>query len=105
METKFTKGPWKLYGDWGIQPESAKGDEKIFAQFSHDAECENKQEGFANAHLIKSAPDLFEALLLARKCVGHHMLDLEGDGNNFISIKEVIDSVIDKATGVKQDDQ
>lgn len=105
METKFTKGPWKLYGDWGVQPVSAKGDEKIFAQFSHDAECDNKLEGFANAHLIKSAPDLFEALLLARKCVGSQLVDLEGDGNNFITIKEVIDSAIDKATGVNQDDQ
>ena len=63
-DLKFTKGPWKLYGDWGIQQESAKGDEKIFAQFSHDAECENTEEGFANAFLIQAAPDMLEALRL-----------------------------------------
>lgn len=99
METKFTKGPWKIYGDWGIQPANAKGDEKIFAQFSHDAECENTQEGFANSYLIKSAPEMFEALRLARKCVGNHLIDLNQDGNTMVSIKEIIDAALDKATG------
>ena len=99
MEAKFTKGPWKIYGDWGIQPASANGDEKIFAQFSHDAECESTQEGFANAYLIESAPEMFEALLLARMYVGNQLVDLNKDGNKFISIKEVIDAVINKAAG------
>ncbi|AKA61250.1 hypothetical protein [Pseudoalteromonas phage H103] len=101
MKAKFTKGPWKLYGDWGIQPESAKGDEKIFAQFSHDAECENTEEGFANANLIVVAPEMLEALQLARKCVGNQMINLSGDGNDFVSIKKIIDEVISKALGFK----
>lgn len=99
METKFTKGPWKTYGDWGIQPASAKKDEKIFAQFSHDAECGNTVEGFANAHLIEAAPEMYEALRLARKCVGHQLVDLNHDGNTMISIREIIDAVMDKARG------
>lgn len=98
-EIKFTKGPWKLYGDWGIQQESAKGDEKIFAQFSHDAECESTEEGFANAFLIKAAPDMLEALMLARKYAGNQLIDLSGDGNDFVSIKSIIDKAIDKALG------
>ena len=99
METKFTKGPWKIYGDWGIQPAGAKGNEKIFAEFSHDAECDNTQEGFANAYLIKSAPEMFEALRLARKFVGNQIVDLNKDGNTMVSIKEIIDAVMNKATG------
>lgn len=98
-ELKFTKGPWKLYGDWGIQQETAKGDEKIFAQFSHDAECENTEEGFANAKLIVAAPEMLEALQFARKYVGNQLVDLNGDSNEFVSIKKIIDDVINKALG------
>tara|TARA_R100001198_G_scaffold82714_2_gene55934 strand:+ start:2708 stop:3019 length:312 start_codon:yes stop_codon:yes gene_type:complete len=101
-ELKFTKGPWKLYGDWGVQQESAKGDEKIFAQFSHDAECENTEEGFANAFLIQAAPDMLEALMLARKCVGSQLVDLDGNGDKFTSIKQIIDEAISKALGERK---
>ena len=99
METNFTKGPWKLYGDWGVQPASAIGDEKIFAQFSCDAECNSPREGFANAHLIRAAPEMFEVLRLTRKCVGHQLIDLDRDGNTMVSIREIIDAVMESATG------
>ena len=106
METNFTKGAWKIYktdvylNNGYVCVESEKNVIHEMKTYST-----TERESIANANLISAAPDLFEALLLARKCVGSQLVDLEGDGNNFITIKEVIDSAIDKALGVNQDDQ
>lgn len=98
METKFTKGPWKIYGDWGIQPADAKGDAKIFAQFSHDAECDNTQEGFANANLIKSAPEMYE--MLKRQSELMDFLDKQTHPNiELDAVKHAIDKLLAKAQG------
>jgi hypothetical protein len=94
MKTNFTEAPWKFYGDWGIQPESAKSDNRIFAQFSHDAECEDTKEGYANAHLILAAPKLLSTLVLARKYVDNSLVDIDGEGNEFTSIKSIIDDLL-----------
>ena len=94
METKFTKGPWSIWGDWAIK-DTTKANNLVatFEQMS----CYD--ETFSNARLIAAAPEMFQALRLARKCVGSQLVDLNHDGNTMVSIKEIIDAVMDKATG------
>lgn len=53
--TKFTKGEWKVYGDWGV----SYGENKFIAEASGDV---GSEERFYNLRLISAAPDLYEAL-------------------------------------------
>ena len=53
--TKFTKGEWKVYGDWGV----SYGANKFIAEASDSV---GSEERFYNLRLIASAPDLYEAL-------------------------------------------
>lgn len=58
---KHTKGPWVVFGDWGIKDI----DGRIIATFealNDDLSNANSDESFANAELIAAAPDLLEAL-------------------------------------------
>ena len=56
-EAKFTKGEWIVYGDWAIK---RKGTTEILASFEERGF--NNQEGFANAHLIAVAPEMYAML-------------------------------------------
>lgn len=63
MKTKFTKGGWEIFGDWGIR--AKKSDRQLcenecHATFEYDRGSEG--EGFANAHLIAAAPDMYHKL-------------------------------------------
>ncbi len=44
--SNFTKGEWKVYGDWGINT----GD---------STECHATFENYGDAHLIAAAPDMY----------------------------------------------
>lgn len=60
-ETKFTKGPWLIFGDWGIKDKN----DRLIAQFeplNDDISPGNTDESFANAYLIAAAPDMYELL-------------------------------------------
>lgn len=56
-KAKFTKGEWSVYGDWAIK---RKGTTEILASFEERGF--NNQEGFANAHLIAAAPEMYAML-------------------------------------------
>lgn len=59
--SKFTPGPWAVYGDWGIEDSSGR----LIAQYEplcSGIDLGNTKESFANARLITAAPDLYEAL-------------------------------------------
>lgn len=66
--SEFTKGPWAVFGDWGITDISGR----FIAQFeplSDDISSGNSSESFANANLIAAAPDMYEALEEALKAM------------------------------------
>lgn len=59
--SEFTKGPWAVFGDWGITDIGGR----FIAQFeplSDDISSGNSSESFANANLIAAAPDMYETL-------------------------------------------
>ncbi len=60
MKTKFTKGEWEIFGDWGIRAKRSErqlADNNCHATFEYDRG--GSDEGFANAHLIAAAPDMY----------------------------------------------
>ena len=53
---KFTKGEWVIWGDWAINDNNGN----LIASFG--APDQDTWEGFANAHLITCAPEMYHAL-------------------------------------------
>lgn len=60
--SNFTKGEWKVYGDWGINT----GD---------STECHATFENYGDAHLIAAAPAMYKLL--------EKFLPMDGDGNGW----------------------
>ena len=63
MDTKFTKGEWEIFGDWGIRAKRSErqlADNVCHATFEYDRG--GSGEGFANANLIAAAPDMYAML-------------------------------------------
>ena len=58
MEAKFTKGKWSIFGDWGICKDGCEAD--LIGTF--EPRGFGQKEGFANAHLIAAAPEMYEML-------------------------------------------
>lgn len=93
---KHTKGPWVVFGDWGIKDT----DGRIIATFdalNSDLSNGNSDESFANAALIAAAPDLLEALIKARKDI-NWMINEKKHLNGFVF--DYIDAAIAKAEGL-----
>jgi hypothetical protein len=71
METQFTPGPWEvckgnkgsIFGD--LDNPKHDGDNPYIGTVAGIGSDDDHPENTANAHLIASAPDLFEALRLA----------------------------------------
>lgn len=84
-EAKFTKGEWMVYGDWAIK---RKGTTEILASFEERGF--NNQEGFANAHLMAAAPEMYEAIKQCRKF--YHKNGLE-------DLRDELDKLLAKARG------
>ena len=59
MNTKFTKGPWRVRGDESVRVFADAGLEHIAACVTEELPLSVRQ---ANAALIASAPELYEAL-------------------------------------------
>lgn len=60
-EAKFTKGPWKVNGDWMIIDSTGR----LIAQFeplNDELSNGNTKESFANAALIAAAPEMYDML-------------------------------------------
>jgi len=58
-QAKFTKGLWKVHGDWMIIDST----ERLIAQFeplNDDISNGNTAESFANAYLIAAAPEMYD---------------------------------------------
>ena len=72
MEAKFTKGPWRVFGDWGIQ---AKNEVSCLATFEFTRLDDGTSNGFDNAHLIAAAPDMYKLL--------QKFLPMDEDGNGW----------------------
>ena len=80
--SKHTPGPWHTAGEQGVQIRSAKDQiAKVWTMRGN--------EWKANARLIAAAPELLEALKLARSIIGH-----PDDAHS-----QMIDAAIAKATG------
>lgn len=66
METKFTKGEWKIENNLsGLETTIYCGKKRI-AEFKHYKSFKNDpsfEEGKANAKLAESAPDMFSAIV------------------------------------------
>ena len=99
MKTKFTKGEWEpvIYsGEHKV--EVWAGDDQIYANGS----VTNKEEEFANAHLIASAPDMYKSLKRQRTGL-LNLIDLELIPKSYIdSVRHevsLIDNELAKARG------
>lgn len=60
-EAKFTKGPWRVNGDWMIVDST----DRLIAQFeplNDELSNGNTKESFGNAALIAAAPEMYEML-------------------------------------------
>lgn len=66
METKFTKGEWCIFGDWGIIKNG--WETEVIATF--EPRGAGQKESFANAHLIKTSPKMYEMLESLRENYG-----------------------------------
>lgn len=95
MKAKFTKGEWLVGVNHEITDNSPVKNEIATVEIWDQRPWVSD----ANLKLIAAAPEMFEALRLARKYVGNQLVDLNHDGNEFVSIKDIINAVIDKATG------
>jgi hypothetical protein len=100
-ETSWTPGPWSIRhshdrsGDIGITHPGGKNVlAECFADIRHDRE--RSPEALANAHLIASAPDLYEALLIAHGYVEEAMR------NDDTGALHKIDAALAKARGEKE---
>lgn len=93
---KHTPGPWDF--GWQIQPNGCptvghKG--LMVCMVAHSAkDPDQKETALANASLIASAPDMFDALMYARRA-----LELA----NFTGELAVVDAAIAKAKGLNPD--
>lgn len=98
---RTTKGPWRVipahgpYGRIVIHDEGADLHSEVAKVYGHTPDC---AEG--NARLIAAAPELLEALKLARKCIAYcrkaHKDIQSGDG---IPVEKFLDAAIAKAEG------
>lgn len=86
MSGQHTPGPWKRAGELATHILSADG--KMVADAPHHNDMPTA-EGFANAHLIASSPELLEMLMKVRKWGGVSSLDQLDE----------MDALIAKATG------
>jgi hypothetical protein len=84
QDTKFTPGPWRVEQDTTLVWGNCNADDSSNYGMGYPiAECRitpanplwakgpDHNEGEANAHLISTAPELYEALIAARK----HIVD------------------------------
>lgn len=68
MEAKFTKCEWSIFGDWGICKNG--WETELIATF--EPRGAGQKEGFANAHLIAAAPEMYEMLESIRENYGEN---------------------------------
>lgn len=67
-ETRFTKAPWRVNGDWMIVDST----DRLIAQFeplNDELSNGSTKESFANAALIAAAPEMYEMLDSIRQCL------------------------------------
>jgi len=54
-QTKFTKGPWQVWGDWAIK--DCTPAENLIATFEHHDQ--DTDAAFANAHVMAAATAMY----------------------------------------------
>ena len=90
-ETKFTKGEWHInqVGDcnW-IDTQTGFSVAQVMS--------------LSDADLIVLAPELYKMLSIAREKLSLHMVDVNGDGNDFQDLRVLIDNLLAKARGEQQ---
>ena len=107
METKFTPGPWRVR-------DASHGGRLVFPAHDRREITPTDNNGLvavlfktnragsdeANAALISAAPDLYEALKLARECIAYcrraHKDAQSGEG---VPVEVFIDAALAKARG------
>lgn len=89
QETKFTPGPWVLWGDWKIV-DSTPAHNEICTYGCEDEDM--PWETKANVALIVAAPDMYEAAEAALEC-------LENNGFGKAYAEELLRSALHKARG------
>lgn len=101
---KHTRGPWKI--DFG-HPRgnpcgiSAKNDGRLVTRFGVFARP-STPEALANARLIAAAPDLLEALIVARTAINQAYVDWDGEPEDVVPLqlaRAKCDAAITRATG------
>jgi hypothetical protein len=81
-EGKHTPGPWEYKEEFGREGLILTPEGEAIAAFMPDG-VGNEQRMKANAHLIKAAPDLLEALISARQTIRTWQgMGLEGDAEH-----------------------
>lgn len=88
-----TKGPWKIFGEFGTPQEGVNefiidSDYGEIAAVKIDYDKLNRPQAKANARLIAAAPEMLAALKM-----------LDDDPGLTVSSNEIIKAAISKATG------
>lgn len=94
MKTDYTKGVWFVGPNNEITDDTAAKNEIATVERWDQRPWVSD----ANLKLIAAAPEMIEALLLARRCVGNQLINIGNTGDEYVCIKEILDAVIDKAT-------
>jgi hypothetical protein len=83
---------WKVKGDWMIV--DCTPAENLIGSFEHIDQ--HPEKTYRNAALLSKAPELYNALLMARNNMTNNLVDVDGCGNNFKKAKEIIDDLLDE---------
>lgn len=109
--SKHTPGPWSVFEhSWCETSISAPGTSNSICLLDINHATEESQEAdeaqmAANAHLIAAAPELLEALRIAREFMSiasdwnFHEAEINGEMRSTYDWLEVVDAAIAKATG------
>ena len=83
---------WKVKGDWMIV--DCTPAENHIGSFEHIDQ--HPEKTYRNAALLAKAPELYNALVMARNNMTDNLVDVCGDGNDFKKAKELIDDLLEE---------
>ncbi len=104
-ETNFTKGEWHVNEcetPGVLEIDCGEMMSITVITTAYDLSYSDMVERTANAHLIATAPELYKMLSIARDKLSLHMVDVNGDGNDFQDFRVLIDNLLAKARGEQQ---
>ena len=98
-DTKFTPGPWAMDAMGNVWGDDTKVCEmSVMPRQYYSYRKKTQQEHEANAHLIAAAPDLYEALVIAKIAMERDDHHINATGNFTTGYRKVL-AALAKAKG------